>query len=142
MFKDQYQLLHKEYFMFTHLSHLPRTVKVQHAIGVLVSVLQQLINFVVCDGFPAAADDQGELVSVDVSVTVPAGTREKIRKHKHKREGICKTGSDPNSSRAVDALVEHTEALCQLFLALAGLVLLEQPHHHDQELLEVDATAA
>lgn len=38
-------------------------------------------------------------------------------------------------------LVENTEALRQLFLALAGLVLLEQPHHHDQELLEVDGTA-
>lgn len=42
----------------------------------------------------------------------------------------------------VNALVEHAEALCQLFLALAGFVLLQESHHHDQELLEVDASAA
>lgn len=48
-----------------------RTVKVQHAIGVLVSILQQLINLILCDALASATDDDGELLSVDVTVTVP-----------------------------------------------------------------------
>ena len=48
------------------------TVKVQHAVGVLVSILHQLINLVLCDGLAGAADDEGELLSVDVAVAVPA----------------------------------------------------------------------
>lgn len=48
-----------------------RTVKVQHAVVVLVSVLEQLIDLVLCDLLTGAADDRGELLSVDVTVSVP-----------------------------------------------------------------------
>lgn len=55
--------------------HYTLTVKVQHAVGVLVSILHQLINLLFCDGLAAAADDKGKLLSVDVAVAVP--TRKK-----------------------------------------------------------------
>lgn len=57
--------------------HHARTVKVQHAVGVFVSILHQLINLVLCDGLAGAADDEGELLSVDVAVGVPAQKTEK-----------------------------------------------------------------
>lgn len=47
------------------------TIKVQHAVGVFVSILHQLINLILCDGFTGAADDEGELLSVNVAVAVP-----------------------------------------------------------------------
>lgn len=47
------------------------TIKVQHAIRVFVSILQQLINLLICDRLASAADDLGELISVNVAVSVP-----------------------------------------------------------------------
>lgn len=37
---------------------------------------------------------------------------------------MAQTGAHAACSDSVNVLVEHTETLCQLFLALAGLVLL------------------
>ena len=118
-----------------------RTVKVQHAVVVLVSILHQLVDLLLCDWLSGAADDERELLSVDVAVGVPAGhTGNGVNKN-HTAPQTCTKKQNKQRVSAVHVLVEHTEALCQLFLALAGLVLLEQPHHHDQELLEVDGSA-
>lgn len=62
--------------------------------------------------------------------------------HKKKTEIKPKVAVDTERNGALHVLVEDAEALGQLLLALAGLVLLEQPHHHHQELLEVNGTAA
>lgn len=58
--------------MFLSRDRRARTVKVQHAVGVLVSILHQLVDLVLRDGLAGAADDEGELLSVDVAVAVPA----------------------------------------------------------------------
>lgn len=47
------------------------TIKVQHAISVFVSVLQQLIDLILRDRLSSAADDLSELVPVNVAVGVP-----------------------------------------------------------------------
>lgn len=61
--------------MLDYLSHRSAfTVKVQHAVAVFVPILQQLINFILCDGLAGAADDQGELLPVDVAIGVPVRT--------------------------------------------------------------------
>lgn len=57
------------------------TVKVQHAVCVFVSILHQLIDLVLCDGFAGAADDEGELLSVDVAVAVPARKNKQNTRH-------------------------------------------------------------
>lgn len=97
------------------------TIKVQHAIVVFVSVLQQLIDLVLCDRLPSAADDLGELISVNVAVCVPVRKITRMNQIRFwKILFYCKV--HPVALQYI--LVKHTEAFCQLFLTLASLVLL------------------